>query len=83
MMTWEHLLQNQLDDGKSEGNGVTIEVPNTKEKLTLKIDADVVEKLANDNTKLELLIKRLLSRHQKTTTRETIVINKRNLRIFI
>ncbi|WP_125981793.1 hypothetical protein [Loigolactobacillus iwatensis] len=82
-MTWEHFLEHRVDDQKGDGHSVTVDVPNAKEQLTLKIDADVYETLAKENGKLEQLVKHLLSRHRKQTTKETIVINKRNLRIFL
>ncbi|MFC6170401.1 hypothetical protein [Loigolactobacillus jiayinensis] len=82
-MTWQDFLQAKFDLADIDTKQVMIEVPNTKEKLVLKINTDVLAKLKADNGKLQQLVKHLLRKHNKQTSAETIVINKRNLRIFL
>lgn len=82
-VTWQDFLQHKFDPAKIKEKQVRVEVPNSKEKLVLKINTDVLAKLKADDGKLQKLIKHLLRQHHKQTRSETIVINKRNLRIFL
>ncbi len=82
-VTWQDFLQHKFDPADLKTKQVTVEVPNTKVKLVLKINTDVLAKLNEDDGKLQQLVKHLLRQHHKQTRAETIVINKRNLRIFL
>ncbi|WP_281164766.1 hypothetical protein [Liquorilactobacillus sicerae] len=65
-----------------DGNSKTFLVPSKRERLAVKIDKDVLKRLS-DKRKLEHMLKNLIKMNSKSTTEETININKRNFRIFI
>ncbi|KRN29679.1 hypothetical protein IV38_GL000566 [Lactobacillus selangorensis] len=62
---------------------ITVKVPNRKEDLTVVIGKDVLDKLSQDDSVLQRMVKNLVSRNSKKITKETLNINKRNYRIFL